>query len=278
MKSSKFRPLQVVLAAGLALVATVSNAAVTNSFVAQGSGVGPNCLTTGVCMVPADVLAARTLFESGSLTHSFTNKQVESFMKLPLSDVGPNPNTTGSYGIFGNPATGTLVSDGSILDNDTTGAPTLPSSTGLAGRWDTTNDAAATWLEFSKDVVINIGKSVDAIGFYLTDLGDVDEGTEIEVFLDNATQGIKRSASRNPDAQVTFIGLYSDVAFSLVRIKVTPADPFLNPDDADFIGLDDIVIGNLVRRGNPVSAPGTLALLGLGLLAAGAMSRRRQAA
>jgi hypothetical protein len=272
MKSSKFRPLQVVLAAGLALVATVSSAAVTNSFVAQGSGVGPNC-ATGMCMVPADVLAARTLFESGSLTHSFANKQVESFKKLPLTDAG-NPNLLGNFGIFGNPATGSLSSVGSILDDDTTGKPTLPSSTGFAGRWDTSNDAAATWLEFSKDVVINIGKSVDAIGFYLTDLGDVDDGTEIEVFLGNATKGFTRSASTDPDAQVNFIGLYSDVAFSSVRIKVTQSDTS-NPD---FIGLDDIVIGNLVRRGNPVSAPGTLALLGLGLLAAGAMSRRRKAA
>lgn len=162
-------------------------------------------------------------------------------------------------------------------DNDITGGPLLPGS-GFAGRWDTTKDGAKTWFEFYLDLTIDLGAEFEVFGFYLTDLGDTQQtAASIEVSIDGGAKWLSPIATTSAPAGVMFMGVYSETRFQTVKLRISN-DPDANIGEVDFAGLDDIVVGNLkpVGGGGNLPEPGSLALVGLSLIAASRVGRRRK--
>ena len=275
---NRFLELKAVTAAAvMAVVAGTSSAAVT-TFGAVGLGEertsSADCFT-GDCVVRPALAQVRQDFEDVASMAGFllANKKYERFSTtLPMS----NDPVGGidSFSIFGGTGTLSTAETTGFLDNDTDGDPPLAGATGFAGRWDTSDNSDATWFEFYRDLTIELGGSYDAFGFYMTDQGDV-PGVVVDLFLDDSTDAIRVEPTSSAQASVMFFGVYSTTAFSKVTMRISN-DPFGTIEEVDFAGLDDIVVGNLTRdTGNPpLPEPGTLALIGLGLLAAARKARR----
>ncbi|MTI98589.1 MAG: PEP-CTERM sorting domain-containing protein [Marinobacter adhaerens] len=119
------------------------------------------------------------------------------------------------------------------------------------------------WLDSmdSQEMMFSIAGMYKAVGFYMTDPNDVGGLMDI-VLEDNTTatydmNNIFTGAESNGAAY--YLGFISDVSIkSLV---------FRSNDDNDGFGIDNVTVGK-------VPEPGTLALMGLGLVGVGLMRRR----
>jgi len=145
------------------------------------------------------------------------------------------------------------------------------------GRFNTTGGAGpGNWVESDTNFTINLGinEGVGGFGFYGTDFGDFDGTLVIELYrngtrvVDNAFTddlGVQRSASRADSGSLLFFGWASStIKFDRIDFKITQATGVL-----DVLGVDDIMIGNLKTTSGTVPEPGSLALAGLALFAAG---------
>lgn len=101
---------------------------------------------------------------------------------------------------------------------------------------------------------------ISAFGFYGTDIGDVG-GDLVLTLSDGTTQTITLSTSGSESGNQLFwgfydpTGTYTNIAFSNTS------------GGSDLFGFDDMTIGDLGQViVNPVPEPGSLAMLGLGLL------------
>ncbi len=148
------------------------------------------------------------------------------------------------------------------------------------GRFNTTNGAlSGRWFETDSAFTIDLAAEVDALGFYGTDFGDFSGSLSIALYdVDGNTvtlvqQNVFTSASGgslplgNQDGSLLFFGFASDVKFNRAVLSITQGSGITS---VDFLGFDDIVVGNLRNGGgtNPAPEPGSLALVGLALFAA----------
>jgi hypothetical protein len=177
-----------------------------------------------------------------SFTAPYQSKSVVTSVGTFIQDVA------GSGG-----ACGTACDDGLVVLNSTT--------TPFNGRFNTT-DPGENWLDSfdSKKVVFLPNADVNAIGFYITDPNDAGgllginsvSGTHYVSFTDifggSKSNGSLYYVTFNSDDAITALFLASN-------------------DPNDGYGIDDVTVGR-------VPEPGTLALLGLGLLGVGLMRRR----
>lgn len=138
-----------------------------------------------------------------------------------------------------------------------------------AGRFNTT-PAGGHFYAVSGAFVITFQTAVSAFGFYGTDIGDFEGELTIELTdaANNVTALALPSTLNSNNGALHFFG-FIDATTSYTRIS------FGNTQSRnDIFGFDDMVIGDRQQVVIPVSAPGTLALVGLGLVGLG-LSRRK---
>jgi len=168
------------------------------------------------------------------------------------------------------------------------------------GRFNTTNGTSSgRWIETDSNFTITLDQAIGAFGFFGTDFGDFDGGLEIAIFKEDGDQidnNIFTDKNGNPlqllDANSTtnsgsllFFGyaseqLFNKIVFTINQSSTPNDDPNLPPFPVrDILGFDDLVIGNLkAPPTGTVPEPGSLALAGLALFAAGWARKARPAA
>lgn len=120
------------------------------------------------------------------------------------------------------------------------------------------------WLDSmdSQQMKFTLAGMYTAVGFYLTDPNDV--GGIMNILFADQTEGtLDLGAVFDPSlasGSAFYVGIMSDVAISSLT--------FYTNDENDGFGIDNVTVGT-------VPEPGTLALLGLGLVGMGVMKRRK---
>lgn len=161
------------------------------------------------------------------------------------------------------------------------------------GRYDTTGDAAKQWWLSAYTFTLSFTQGVSAFGFYGTDFGDFKGSFEIELLRGTSVVGGKilkeaDAPSTTPmggpppenanNGWLQFFAFYDDsgTTYDGIRFKINQAST--DPDDFDYIGFDDFVVGTLAPGGGgSTPEPGSLALVGASLLGLAAARRRRAA-
>jgi len=126
--------------------------------------------------------------------------------------------------------------------------------------WLDSNDAVkVTW-----DIYNGVAEDFNAIGFYLADASD--QGATLTLTLADNTTFMTELATAELDdenpSSLKFVSITSDM--NIVNAKLTFDN---NRDTNDGWGIDNVTLGKLPE-------PGTLLLMGLGLLGLGAARRR----
>jgi len=162
----------------------------------------------------------------------------------------------------------------------------------LKGRYNTTKDLPPKdpvpppdldeghYIEATSTFSLNFTSAVSALGFFGTDFGDFDGTLELEFFNGGNSLGVlavsdDTLSGANSNGNLIFFGMVSDTAFNSVTFKITQCATC--PGGTDVLGFDDMIVGTKATVVNPTPEPFSLALVGLGLAAAGAASRRKKA-
>jgi PEP-CTERM motif len=131
------------------------------------------------------------------------------------------------------------------------------------GRWSINN--GTNYLEAdSSSFVLTFASQIAAFGFYGTDIGDFGGALSIELFSGATSLGLFQvgntlGSGGSTNGSVLFFGLI-DTVNTFDRIV------FRNTDTTDIFGFDNMTIGDVRQVTGTVPVPGSIALLGLGLI------------
>ena len=151
------------------------------------------------------------------------------------------------------------------------------------GRYNTTTGLGGRnfghWMASSDDFSIAFSSAISALSFLGTDFFDFNGSIVFSLFngLDEIDVAVDTIETRNNDAlngNLVFFGVTSDVAFDRISFSVAQA---VGSTEIDVLGFDSFVVGNLiVAPPGGVPEPGSLALVGLALLAMAGSRRSRK--
>jgi hypothetical protein len=156
----------------------------------------------------------------------------------------------------------TFAGSSGTLNATVTSGGAVSTDTGN-GRWSIS--AGANFLEAeSSSFVLTFASQIAAFGFYGTDIGDFGGALSIELFNGATSLGLFEVGNTIGDngstnGSVLFYGLV-DTVNTFNRIV------FRNTDTGDIFGFDNMTIGDVRQVTGTVPVPGSIALLGLGLL------------
>lgn len=248
----------VAVAAALLASAMSANAALTiYSGVRSGGPIGT---------VDGAPLTARNSFLGGTQSVG-----VETFSGFSFLDGAPDLPLTATFSGSAENVTASLVGANRFVISNVQGT--------AAGRFDTTGpDSAAAadrkMLEVESDLVINFSQSIQAFGFYATDLGEFDHALTLTLRTSTGGTVQQRVSGANADGSLVFWGFVEDdVNVSYVSVAITSNNP-----NEDFYAIDDLMVAS-ASTSVSVPEPASLALMGLGLTLAGfSRARRRRSA
>jgi len=155
------------------------------------------------------------------------------------------------------------------------------------GRFNTTPgcdiQVACKWWETANSFDIALTSLKSAFGFFATDLGDLGGAISLDFWNDgNKVRAGIAVTQPTQTSGLLFFGWIDDTfSFNRISVNVIQKDPS-DPDTYDGVGFDDILAGTRAAApppppSNPVSAPTSLALVGLSLALLAASRRRGQA-
>lgn len=172
-----------------------------------------------------------------------------------FSDGTPAPLALTFPGASGS-ITATLLGDGNIdvvPAGQTSGAGRFPTS---GTRYWTTNSTLG-------DFDITFSESISAFGFFATDIGDFSGQITLQL-INGTTQDLIVPGTINaPNASMLYLGLISDMPFTMVR--------FGNTSSVDRFGFDDMTIAD---EAQVIPAPAAAMLPMVGLPMIGWVKRR----
>jgi hypothetical protein len=213
--------------------------------------------------VSAQGLAAANAAEASFLASLTGPSITENFDSMTADNSVSYPVIVTSFGVAGQI---TPAGSPNVRNNPVDGLKILDAeTTPYSGRFAI---SGSNWLDSNDSQEMGLGflEGFNSVGFYITDANDVNgrmsltliDGTEEEVNFDD----IFKSSESN--GSVFYINLYSDVGIGALYFASNA------PDDG--FGLDDITVGTQVPE------PGSLALLGMGLVGLGFTRRHVKAA
>lgn len=214
--------------------------------------------------VSAEGLLVSRAAETAFLASLGTHRSTETFEGFVAGSQG-KPLESASVGSFSMDWAGSGGACVGKLGGCAAGAAILNSTNSpFGGRFNTT-PGGTRWLDSFDARIFTFSPldNVNSIGFFLTDANDAGGRYDLEVNSDLGTISFDDIFGGGlSNGRVFYLAFTSASAITGITI-------FSN-SSADGFGIDNVTVGQ-------VPEPGTVALLGLGLLAAGALRRRRAA-
>jgi len=242
-------------------------------------------LTLAVAMgAVAGAHAASQQFYADQLTAATPADERDNFLKAS-SGVQSEGFETSPVGIPVGPLS-VFNGQGSLTQDDFSNGTIKQSTQVVNGRFNTTPNcnpvSGCKWWETPYSFEITLGSLKSAFGFFATDLGDL--GGAISLDFWNDANKVRAGIAVTQPTQTSgllFFGWIDDT-FSFNRVSVNLTQTNVNPARFDYVGFDDILAGTRAAApppppSNPVSAPTSLALVGLSLALLAASRRRGQA-